>query len=130
MKTTEALEKLVQQYQECIHTQDKDSFYSIWSKEKECSLISIGTKFIGIDSIYQHFLIDGIQAAYESIDLIAEDLSIRLLDDYHAIILFQYHTECIRRETKEYYSIQGLETQLAILEDSKWKLVHVHYSKI
>lgn len=42
-----------------------------------------------------------------------------------AIVLFQ----CIRRETKEPYSIKGLETQVVVKEDGEWKLAHVHYSK-
>lgn len=46
-----------------------------------------------------------------------------------AIVLFHYHTECIRRETKEPYSIKGLETQVVVKEDGEWKLAHVHYSK-
>ena len=54
---------------------------------------------------------------------------IHQIDDNKAIIIFKYHTECIRRDTKEPYGIQGLETQIVIKENNEWKLMHIHYSK-
>lgn len=130
MEEKQLIEQLVHQYQECVHTQDREDFDQVFSTSAECSLISIGTLYSGREAIYNDFLVGGIRSHYEVIDLIAEDIAIRLLDETHAIIIFQYHTECIRRESKEYYSIQGLETQVAIKEDGQWKLVHVHYSKV
>ena len=42
---------------------------------------------------------------------------------------YHFDSECIRRDTKEPYGIQGLETQIVIKENNEWKLMHIHYSK-
>ena len=52
-----------------------------------------------------------------------------MIDENKAIVVFRYHTECIRRDTHEPYGIQGLETQIVIKENNQWKLMHIHYSK-
>ena len=92
-------------------------------------MISVAKIYKGIDSIYNDFLVGGIQRLYQTIDLIAEDIDINFTDSTHAVIIFRYRTECIRRETLEEYGIQGVETQCMILENKEWKLQHVHYSK-
>ena len=91
-------------------------------------MISITNQFRGIDTIYQNFLIDGIQKSYESIDLITENIDIRMIDENNAIVVFKYHTECILRDTHEPFGIQGLETQVVVKENNQWKLMHIHYS--
>ncbi len=123
------IKKLVDQYRHVIHTQNKEEFYKLWSSHKENTLISITNKFVGVDSIYQDFLINGIQKTYLSIDLIAEHIDIHLLNEDLAVVIFKYHTECIRREDNLPYGIQGLETQVMIKETGEWKLAHIHYSK-
>ena len=128
MNNQEQILQVVENYKKAIHTQNKDDFYQLWSKQ-QCSLISITKTFIGLDHIIQEFLIDCIQAAYQTIDLISEDIQINMIQDDYAIVIFQYHTECIKRDTLESYGIQGLETQVMIKEDHEWKLLHVHYSK-
>lgn len=129
MNEIEKIERLVANYQKAIHTQNKDDFVSLWTKENNNVLISISHQFEGIESIYQDFLIDGIQNAYFKIDLIAEKIDIRFINDELAIVVFKYHTECIKRETNEEYGIAGLETQVIRKVNDEWKLVHVHYSK-
>lgn len=129
MKEIEKIKTLVSCYQNAIHTQNKEEFTSLWTKEDNNVLISITHKFEGIESIYQDFLIGGIQHAYTKIDLIAEDIDIKFISDELAIVVFKYHTECIRRESNEEYGIVGLETQVVKKVDHQWKLVHIHYSK-
>lgn len=123
------IKELVKNYQKAIHTQNKEDFYSLWSKDEENTLISITNKFIGLDTIYQDFLINGIQRNYLTIDLIAEKIDIHFVTKEIAIVVFQYHTECIRREDQSPYGIQGLETQVVIKKENEWKLTHIHYSK-
>ena len=118
-------------YCEAIHTQDPDLFDSLWSNEKrgDCILISIGQVFSGYDSILRDFLLGGIQAAYESIELIPEDITVTYQDSEFAIVTFRYHTECIRKDNGNRYGISGVETQVWRREDD-WRMIHLHYSKI
>lgn len=118
-------------YCEAIHTQDPVLFDSLWSKENrdDCILISIGKVFSGYNSILNDFLLSGIQAAYESIVLIPEDITVTYQDAEYAIITFRYHTECIRREDGNPFGISGVETQVWKHEDD-WRMIHLHYSKI
>lgn len=120
---------LVERYIQAIHTQDKADFLSLWTGNDADTLISITQIFKGDQAIYQDFLIDVIQKAYTRIDLINDGLTIHLLDDQNAIVIFAYHTDCIRRETGEPYGIQGLETQVLRKVNGQWKIQHIHYSK-
>lgn len=123
------IKELVKNYQDAIHNQDQQKFIHLWSKTTNSCLISIATQFWGVKNIYQDFLIDTIQKHYSYIDLITDSLQINYIDDTTAVIVFEYHTKCIKRETNEDYGISGVETQLVKKEDEAWKLVHIHYSK-
>ena len=125
----EQIIETVNRYIKAIHTQDREDFYDIWVNSDDVTLISITRQYTGIDAIYQDFLINGIQAHYSSIDLINEGMEIRTIDDDTAIVIFRYHTECIRRDTGEPHGIAGLETQVMKKVNGQGKLVHVHYSK-
>mgnify|MGYP002732889417 CR=1 FL=1 len=129
MESEREILSVVRAYQESIHSQDREAFCALWARKSECSLISITNAFIGVESIYQDFLIDGIRKAYSSIDLIAEDIAVRVVNDGLALVIFQYHTQCLRRETGEPHGIAGVETQVLVREEGRWKLLHVHYSK-
>lgn len=129
MEEIENVKSLVRRYQDAIHSQQRDEFYRLWAKGSECTLISITNQYKGIDTIYNDFLIGRIQQSYESIDLIDDYIDVQMINDQFAIVIFEYHTECIKRDTKESYGIQGLETQIIVKEDNEWKLLHVHYSK-
>ena len=118
----------VEAYCRAVETQDEAAFRALWGGDSP-TLISIGTVYAGIDSICRDFLIGGIRRAYASIRLVAEDLSIRFDADNLAVVVFGYHTECIRRDTGAPHGIRGMETQLFVLEDGDWKLTHLHYSK-
>lgn len=125
----EKIKRLVEDYKKAINTQDKGKFLELWSRTSETSLISVADVYKGTDKIYSDFLIGKIQKAYSSIELFTENLEIRFVNDDMAIVIFSYHTECIKRESKEPYGISGIETQLVVRENSDWKLLHIHYSK-
>ena len=121
-----AIRKKVLAYCEAVEKQDQNAFKELF--DRDATLISISTLYDGIDAIANDFL-GAIQRAYQTIRLIPEDIDIRLRGNDMAIVIFQYHTECIRREDGSEYGIAGMETQVFIRKDDDWKLVHVHYSK-
>lgn len=129
MNQKQEIQAMVERYVRAIETQDKEDFCALWADTPECVLISIANQYVGVERIYQDFLIDGIQAAYSQIKLIAETVEIHEISDTLATVVFRYHTECIRREDGAPYGIQGLETQVYIKQEGDWKLLHVHYSK-
>lgn len=54
-------------------------------------------------------------------------LDARLLTDDVAIVIFRYHTECVRRESGDPYGIAGLETQMMRRIKGRWKITHIQY---
>lgn len=123
------IQRAVNNYKKVIHSQNKEDFYRLWSKE-DCSLISISNQFFGVDEIYNDFLIGTIQAKFAKIDLVQDgDLTISQPNENMAVVIFRYHTECILRELNAVYGISGVETQVMVREDDQWKLLHVHYSR-
>ena len=129
-KDKEAINELVNKYCKAVNTQEKNDVYSIFSKVQKCNLISVGTIFEGVDSIYQKFLVDLIRKFYTKIDLIKdEELKINFINEKTAIIIFKYHTDCILRENGEKFGIKGVETQVVVKEEGEWKITHIHYSK-
>lgn len=129
MNDEDKILELINKYKNAIQNQDKKEFFDIWSCDEDNILISITKKFKGIDSIYQNFLIDTIRFNYSKINLIAENIEIHFISSTLASVVFEYHTECIKRIDGEKYGIKGIETQIVIKKDNEWKLVHVHYSK-
>ena len=128
-KDIEDINETVNKYCLAVKTQDKDIFYNIFSKNKKCLLISIGTVYEGIDSIYNDFL-GLIKKFYSKIELIKdEELKINFIDEKTAVIIFKYHTDCLLRENGEKFGINGVETQVLIKEEGSWKILHIHYSK-
>ena len=121
-----AIKKKVLDYCEAVEKQDQNAFRELF--DRDATLISISTLFDGIDAIANDFL-GAIQRAYQTIRLIPEDIDIRLRENDMAVVIFQYHTECIRRKDGSEYGIAGMETQVYVRKDEDWKLVHVHYSK-
>ncbi len=121
-----AIRKKVLAYCEAVEKQDQNAFRILF--DRDATLISISTLYNGIDAIANDFL-GAIQRAYQTIRLIPEDIDIRLRENDMAVVIFQYHTECIRREDGSEYGIAGMETQVYIRNDGDWKLIHVHYSK-
>ena len=113
-------------YCEAVEKQDQNAFRILF--DRDATLISISTLYNGIDAIADDFL-GAIQRAYQTIRLIPDDIDIHLQENDTAVVIFQYHTECIRREDGSEYGIAGMETQVYIRKDEDWKLIHVHYSK-
>lgn len=127
-KKTEILD-LVAKYQQLIHDQSRELFEEVFSKDENCNLISIVTQFQGRESIFNDFIIGGIQKAYSKIDLIADEINVYEINETLATVVFKYHTECIRRDSGEPFGFAGVETQVMIKEEGNWKILHVHYSK-
>ena len=129
-KDKEDIKELVNKYCKAVNTQEKNDVYSIFSKVQKCNLISVGTIFEGVDSIYQNFLIDLIRKFYTKIELIKdEELKINFINENTAIVIFKYHTDCLLRENGEKFGIKGVETQAVVKEEGEWKITHIHYSK-
>lgn len=120
---------VVEKYQELVKTQSRTIYDALFTKKSEPTLISITNTFTGFESIYQDFLVGAIQKAYSSIELINDGITVNPVNEELVIVVFKYHTKCIRRDTNEFYGIQGLETQVLIKEDGEWKILHIHYSK-
>lgn len=129
MDNHQAILDVVKHYQDAIHTQNREDFIKLWSHKVQGQLISITHLFQGVENIADDFLCDRIHTAYSKIDLIADHIEINQVSEDLAIVVFSYHTDCIKRDTNEPYGFPGLETQVLIKEEGLWKLVHVHYSK-
>ncbi len=123
----EEIKATVLKYAQQIHDQDEKEFRNLWTGRDTDILISGANIFRGIDSIYNDFLAGLIHNAYESISLIPDDLEINLLNEDTAAAVFRYHTECIRRTTKEPYVMKGIETQVLIRIGGCWKIAHIQY---
>lgn len=121
------IEAVVLSYAKQIHDQNEQEFKDLWTGKDTDTLISNSKIFYGIDSIYNDFLAGLIHTYYESIYLINDGLEINILNETTAVAVFKYHTECIRRNTKEPYQMTGIETQVLIHTDKGWKLAHIQY---
>lgn len=123
------VKELVLHYAKAVQTQDKAEFCGLWADNPDCTLVALASQYQGVDAIYRDFLLGRIQASYQTIKLVPESIDIRMLRGGLAITVFQYHTECVRREDGADYGIRGLETQVAVQMGGRWKLQHIHYSK-
>lgn len=63
------------------------------------------------------FLIDRIQKSYLSIEWVTKQVNVHHIKDAMAIVVFEYQTQYIKRDTREPYGIQGLETQVIVKEN-------------
>ena len=81
----EEIKQLVYNYVRLPKMGRQKNFTALWSS-KENTLISLTNQFDGIDSIYNDFLIGGIQRLYESIDLIIKGIEIHQIDDNKALL--------------------------------------------
>lgn len=123
---TQRVTDVVARYCEAIHTQDETSFRALWTGDATDTLLSQATAFVGPDAIARDFL-GLLHNAYDTITLVNEGMDTHLLTSEVAIVVFRYHTECVRRGTSEPYGIAGLVTQVMRLVDGQWKLAHVQY---
>lgn len=121
---------VLEKYKTAVHTQAESDCMPIWAENCECVLISPAGCYRGVEQIYRDFLIGTIRKAYSKIDLLTENVELRMTGADSAVLLFEYSTDCIRRENGEPYGIRGLETQVYVREKGCWKLAHVHYSKV
>lgn len=125
----EMIIKGVEDYCRAMQTQEASDFFPLWAEGLDNFLISIASAFHGTQAIYDDFIIGRIRRAYSKIALIASSIDVRPISGDTAAVLFQYETDCIRRESREPYGIAGLETRIWVRQGDSWKLTHVHYSK-
>ncbi|WP_248922302.1 YybH family protein [Olsenella intestinalis] len=121
---------LVNAYVESIHAADEERFAALWCGRDDDTMISINKDYRGQEAICKDFYTNGLHRMYRYIALVADDEpSVRPLADDVCVVVFRYHTECVRAETGEPYGIKGTETQVMRRTERGWKLAHVHYSK-
>lgn len=124
------IQQLLKRYVKSIHTQDEQEFRSLWSGEETDTMISVAQVYHGLDSIVSDFLIGAIRKSYSEITLIPDSVpEIHRLTEDIAVVIFCYHTECVKRDDGSPFGISGVETQVMKRIGGQWKLCHIHYSK-
>lgn len=121
--------ELLEKYKKLVNTQDRELFDEVFVNNDQCNLIAITKHFRGRESIYNDFLLGGIQKNYRFIELISDEVDVYEINDQLVNIVFKYHTNSVLRETNEPFGFEGIETQVMVKEEGKWKIQHVHYSK-
>ena len=129
MLNKEEILELLEKYKKLVNTQDRELFDEVFVNNDQCNLIAITRHFRGRESIYNDFLLGGIQKNYRYIELICDEVDVYEINDQLVNIVFKYHTDSVLRETNEPFGFEGLETQVMVKEEGKWKIQHVHYSK-
>ena len=129
MLNKEEILELLEKYKKLVNTQDRELFDEVFVKNNQCNLIAITKHFNGRESIYNDFLLGGIQKNYSFIELVSDQIEVYEINEHLVNVVFKYHTNCLLRETNEPFGIQGLETQVIVKENGKWKIQHIHYSK-
>lgn len=122
------IQTMLERYKYAISTQRWEDFAPLWAEGVENVLISPTGYFVGTREIYEKFLMGGIHKAYSRIELISRQVDIRQVGEHTVSVVFSYTTDCDRRESGEFFSISGLETQTYVNQGGHWKLTHVHYS--
>lgn len=129
MADRELLEQVgavVDAYCAAIHTGDEAALRAVFTGEASDTLISQSTLYEGPDAIVRDFL-GKLHKIYATITLVNDGLDAHLLTPDVAIVVFRYHTECVRADTAEPYGIEGLETQVLRLVDGSWRIAHIQY---
>ena len=129
MLNKEEILELLEKYKKLVNTQDRELFDEVFVNNDQCNLIAITRHFRGRESICNDFLLGGIQKNYRYIELICDEVDVYEINDQLVNIVFKYHTDSVLRETNEPFGFEGLETQVMVKEEGKWKIQHVHYSK-
>ena len=129
MKTQEQLLDLVAKYQKMVNQPSRELFDEVFSYTHPCNLIAITNRFESRERIYNDFLMGALKKAYSRIELIADEISVNVVSEELAIVIFWYHTDCDLRESGEPFGFSGIETQVMIKENGQWRIIHIHYSK-
>ena len=129
METRKQLLDLVAKYQKLVTQPSRELFDEVFSYAHPCNLIAITNRFESRERIYNDFLMGALKKAYSRIELIADEISVNVISEELAIVIFWYHTECDLRESGEPFGFSGIETQVMINEKGQWRIIHIHYSK-
>ena len=68
--------ELLEKYKKLVHTQDRELFDEVFANNDQCNLIAITKHFSGRESIYNDFLLGGIQKNYRFIELISDKIDV------------------------------------------------------
>ena len=129
MNVNNQILELVKKYQSLVNNPSHELFDEVFAKNNFCTEIAITDHYKNREEIYDDFIIGRLQNRFSRIELIADEITINEISDELVIVIFKYHTDCDLRETGEPAGISGLETQVIIKENGKWRILHVHYSK-
>ena len=122
--------EFVHHYCDVVSHGDGDDFRALWLGRPDDTMISLTSDFHGVDAVVDDFLVGLIRRLYDSIELIEDDVpDVRPIDDDTAVVVFRYHTEVIRSDTKQPDGIVGIETQVVRRTPEGWRYAHIHYSK-
>ena len=117
--------EVVRRYCEAIRANDAEAFRAVWTGEDTDTVISQSTLYEGPARVREFLGL--LHQMYDSIELVNDGLDAHLLTDDVAIVIFRYHTECVRAETGEPYGIAGLETQVLKRTSDGWRIAHIQY---
>ena len=118
-------EAVVARYCKAIHAGDEAAFLALWTGDETDAMLSQSQRYQGPEGLAA--FLAKLHELYVTITLVNDGMDAHLLTDDVAIVVFRYHTECVRAETGEPYGIAGLETQVLKLVDGAWKIAHIQY---
>jgi len=116
---------VVGRYCDAIRDNDAEAFRAVWAGEPTDTVISQSTLYEGPTRVME--FLGTLHKVYDSIVLVNDGLDAHLLTLDVAIVVFRYHTECVRAGTGEPYGIEGLETQVLRRVDGGWRIAHIQY---
>lgn len=116
---------VVQNYCDAIRDNDAKAFRAVWTGEDGDTVISQSTLYQGPARVMEFLCL--LHQIYDAIELVNDGLDAHLLTDDVAIVIFRYHTECVRAGTGEPYGIAGLETQVLKRTSDGWRIAHIQY---
>ena len=116
---------VVGRYCDAIRDNDAEAFRAVWAGEPTDTVISQSTLYEGPARVMEFLGL--LHKVYDSIVLVNDGLDAHLLTPDVAIVVFRYHTECVRADTGEPYGIEGLETQVLRCMDGTWRIAHIQY---
>lgn len=121
----EAIRNLVDRYISAVET-GSCSMEEIFVSDGE--LLAVERLFRTSSAIENQF-IKMLREHYRMLRLVPESIEIAFKNKNEALILFQYHTECVTQDGS-LYGIGGFEVQRAVRTDGTWKLNLVQYARI
>jgi len=122
------IRKLIRDYAKAVNKLDLDLARSVWSREKEISIIHPEGHQKGWADIRKSFYLEGMGSLSER-ELQIKDASIRMIDGNAAWGEFYWDFNGTLKDGTKLRT-SGRETQVWKKEQDAWKIAHVHYSEM